>query len=229
MVTLAFFIGLLGSVHCIGMCGPILFSLPNIGKSSWQRFVNALFYQLGRVFTYGLLGLFLGLLSLGASFGAWQQYLSIITGIFLLAMGVYHLLGRQVRSIAYRQQRIIAPILAQMGYWLNKSGGHFMVGVLNGLLPCGMVYMAMAAALNTGNVLRGFLFMLFFGLGTLPLMLISSTLGGTLKSRIKFRLSTWLPFVFIVMGIWFVLRGANLGIPYLSPLMQAPSGTPICK
>jgi len=229
-MVLAFFIGILSSVHCVGMCGPIMFALPNAQGSSMHRLGNIMLYQTGRIFTYGMLGLILGLLGAGTWLNGCQQQLSIVTGIFLVGMGLYHLIGRYTSLFSTKNNLFISPILKWMGFWLRKPGGQFMVGSLNGLLPCGMVYLAAAAAVNTGSVLRSFLFMLMFGLGTLPLLLGTASIGNFLKGRMNFRFSAWLPFLLILFGIWFILRGAELGIPYLSPLSGVSNSTDLlCK
>ena len=228
-MALAFFIGLLGSVHCVGMCGPLLLALPNAEQSRWRQLVNQLLYQIGRIMTYGILGMLLGLLGAGTAIQGWQQYVSIITGCGLVIAGFYHLLQRIFLLPFQPALPWIKPVLNQLGYWMQKPGGHLMVGLLNGLLPCGMVYLALASALNTGSVVKGLWFMIFFGLGTLPLMWSAGFFGHFLKHRLKMNQATWLPALFVLMGIWFILRGASLDIPYLSPLITVGSSSdPLC-
>lgn len=228
-MILAFFIGLIGSVHCIGMCGPLMFALPNVRNSIQLQIRNQVLYHIGRIFTYGILGLIMGLIGATSLMKGWQQYLSIITGIFLIGFGTYHLLSRYLPISSNQSNMLMLPLLNKMSFWLKKPGGHFMVGTLNGLLPCGMVYLALASALNTGSATNGWLFMLMFGLGTLPLMLGASFIGHFFKNRLKIRFSGWLPFIFLVMGFWFILRGANLNIPYLSPLIYPETGNILCQ
>ncbi|QNL48699.1 sulfite exporter TauE/SafE family protein [Olivibacter sp. SDN3] len=228
-LILAFFIGLLGSIHCVGMCGPLMFSMPSPSGSSLKGLKRLLLYQFGRLLTYGLLGLVLGAIGAGSYVHGWQQYLSMFTGIFLIGMAVYHIFGRYVSFIARRQQQLFLPLLQKMSYWIQQPGGHFMVGLLNGLLPCGMVYMALATALNTSTPADGFLFMLMFGAGTLPLLLTAGFIGNFFKGFMKFNRSRWLQLLFFVLGIWFILRGADLGIPYLSPLSAPQRGDILCR
>lgn len=224
---LAFFMGLFGSLHCVAMCGPLLLALPSVGESQWSKAKNRLIYQLGRILTYGFIGFIIGFIGIGLSMKGWQQGLSISTGVLLVMIGLFHFIGTKNTSILKIQQQLLAPLIKQMGYWLHRPGGNFMTGVLNGILPCGMVYMALATALNAGSAINGARFMLLFGLGTLPLMLLTGIAGNFIKSKIPFRLSAWLPFLFLLMGTWFILRGANLNIPFLSPLIY-PSGLILC-
>lgn len=225
---LAFFMGLLGSLHCVAMCGPLVLALPEAGAKPWQRIGNRLLYQLGRILTYGAIGLFIGTLGVGLFMQGWQQALSITTGLLLLAMAGFELLGGAGARTRGIQQRLLTPLVRYMSYWMSRPGGNFMTGVLNGILPCGMVYMALATALNTGSGVQGARFMLLFGLGTLPLMLTTALLGNVIRRAIPFRLSRWLPFLFLVMGIWFILRGSALDIPFLSPVLN-PAGMLICQ
>jgi len=217
---LAFFMGLFGSIHCAVMCGPLIVALQAGQKLSWLQFVNKLLYQIGRISTYGILGLILGLLGNAASFQGWQQAFSIITGLFLLVFGFSYLFARNSSTLAKWQTKAIQPFARTMGKWLYKPGGSIVAGVLNGVLPCGMVYMALASAMNANTVFGSAQFMLLFGLGTLPLMIIFSLASNVSMKIVKVKFSTILPLLFIIMGIWFVLRGANLNIPYLSPLLH---------
>ena len=224
---LAFFMGLLGSLHCVAMCGPLLLALP-AGKGHGRIVFNRIIYQIGRILTYTALGLIIGFISIGAEYKGWQQGLSIFTGLMLVGMGLFTFFGHHSSGIIKAQQKLFAPLFKRMGYWLYKPGGNFIAGMLNGFLPCGMVYMALATALNTGNTIAGGRFMLLFGLGTLPLMLLTGIAGNYVKRILPFKLSTWLPTLFLIMGLWFILRGSNLDIPFLSPLIY-PEGMVTCN
>jgi len=226
--ALAFFMGLIGSLHCVAMCGPLLMALPSSGKAHTQMVINRSIYQIGRILTYGGLGALIGFISVGATYKGWQQGLSLLTGLVLIGMALLTFLGHRSSGLIKAQQKLFSPLFKKMGYWLYRPGGNFLAGLLNGFLPCGMVYMALATALNTGSAWNGAQFMLLFGLGTLPLMLLTGIAGNFIKRLIPFNLSTWLPFLFVGMGIWFILRGANLDIPFLSPLIY-PEGMVTCN
>ncbi|WP_353126350.1 sulfite exporter TauE/SafE family protein [Parapedobacter pyrenivorans] len=226
--TLAFFMGLFGSLHCVAMCGPLVLAFSDgQSHSPWQVVSNKLRYQFGRVMVYGLLGLAIGGIGRVFEIKAWQQGVTLITGVLLVGMGLFTLFGKRFDSFSRLQQQLVGPLTRWIGYWLYRPGGHLVVGMLNGLLPCGMVYMALAAALSADSVGGGGLFMLLFGLGTWPAMLSVSLLGSFAKFRARFNFAFWLPMLCIVMGGWFLLRGANLNIPYLSPLIY-PKGAIVC-
>ncbi len=229
-LSLAFFIGLLGSVHCIGMCGPLMLCVPLRDSSVWTRWRSLMTYQAGRLLTYSCLGLFVGLIGENQAFPEWQQGLSLATGITLILLGLYQLSGLPRRRQSRLAERLLQPVLLRMSRWLYRPGGHFMVGILNGLLPCGMVYMALAAAMNNGGSFQGAAFMFAYGLGTLPLLLLALSAGTQLKRRFpfiqRFRL---LPVLCLMLGFWFLLRGASLDIPYLSPALRATPDASYCR
>ncbi|CDS92881.1 Membrane protein [Sphingobacterium sp. PM2-P1-29] len=216
----AFFMGLFGSIHCAVMCGPLLLAIQGSQELTWKIALNKLFYQVGRILTYGIFGIVLGLVGKIASIQGWQMGLSLFTGIILLIIGLVQLFKIKNEGFIKLQMRFVQPIAKIMGRWLYRPGGSFFAGVLNGILPCGMLYMAAAAAMNTSSSLTSFYFMIMFGLGTLPLLLVFSFLGNFIRTYFKMNFSKWLPFLYILMGIWFLLRGANLDIPYLSPLLH---------
>lgn len=225
---LAFFMGLFGSLHCVAMCGPLVLALPNAGRQMWKQIANRIFYQIGRISMYGLLGLILGLIGNSIAIKGWQQGISIFTGALLISMGLFNLFSASFPDIIRLQSKFMQPVIKRMGYWLYRPGGSFMAGVLNGVLPCGMVYMALAAALNADSIWNGGLFMLYFGIGTLPMMMAVAIIGTFLKHKIGFSFNKWLPAMLFIMGVWFLLRGSNLDIPFLSPLIF-PEGAMICE
>ncbi len=225
---LAFFMGLFGSLHCVAMCGPLMLALPTPYSLGWKWWSNLLVYQVGRIMMYGVLGLLIGTIGNSVGVKGWQQGISIFTGLLLVSMGLFSFMGRNIPRVVRAQQSFTRPITRWIGYWFGRPGGHFMVGLLNGLLPCGMVYMALAAALNADSVYGGGVFMLLFGLGTLPALLAVVALGNTAKKMLRFDMAAWLPLICVVMGAWFLLRGANLDIPFLSPLIY-PEGAMMCN
>jgi len=217
---LAFFMGLFGSVHCAVMCGPLVMAIQGGQQLSWLQALNKLLYQIGRIMTYALLGALLGLLGNVASFQGWQQGFSIVTGIILVGFGLSYFLAKNSSKLIQWQTKAIQPLARVMGKWLYRPGGSFVAGALNGILPCGMVYVALASAMNADTIVGGAQFMLLFGLGTLPLMIIFSLASSFSMRIVKVKFAKILPLLFLIMGIWFILRGANLNIPYLSPLLH---------
>jgi sulfite exporter TauE/SafE len=223
---LAFFIGLLGSLHCIGMCGPLAFAVP-VQQTGWGYLLwNKLIYQLGRIISYGLLGALVGLLGKQIWQAGFQQGISIFTGVMIVLAAA----SRLLKWALFRDNPAVflKPFNRMFDYAFRHKANHLIIGMINGLLPCGFVYLALAGALNTENMSSGVKYMLYFGLGTLPLMLLASIVIGFSGQLLRAKLNRYMPYAMLFLGLWFILRGLELNIPYLSP--QAPlSQTTECR
>ncbi len=214
-----FIIGFFGSFHCVGMCGPIALALP-VGKSSnFELILSRIFYNFGRIVTYSVLGAIFGLFGKGIQIAGIQSYASIAVGLFIL---IYYLMPAKYKykfSLT-SPYKLFSGIVKKGFAKLTKTGSPqalFLFGIINGLLPCGFVYVALAGAITTGSFISGALFMALFGLGTTPIMLATSLVGKFLNINLKQRMNKLIPVFAIVLAIVFILRGLNLGIPYLSP------------
>lgn len=212
-------LGLLGSFHCIGMCGPIALALPVHQYSPLKKYLGILLYNLGRVYTYTVLGLVFGLLGQSFFLGGFQQALSITIGILLLLSIIFTYtkwFNTPHFSFIYK---FINSVKNQLGKLFNKKGLHFLflIGVLNGLLPCGLVYLGIAGAIATGNYFSGAQFMLFFGIGTIPVMYAVVFFGQFITLKFRNHIRQAMPIVVSIMAVLLIVRGLNLGIPYLSP------------
>ncbi|MCG1035883.1 sulfite exporter TauE/SafE family protein [Polaribacter sargassicola] len=218
MFLSAVIFGLLGSFHCVGMCGPIAFMLPIDRKNRTKGFFQILSYHLGRLLTYSLIGLLFGLLGKGFYFFGFQQQLSIIVGFTMILVIVYPKLFSKVNG-SKNLSKIIFKVKNALGKELKnrKNNTFFTIGFLNGFLPCGLVYMAVFGAITTTNALSGSLYMFLFGLGTIPLMTSVVYLGNFSKGMIRQKVQKAIPVVVVFIGVLFVLRGLGLGIPYISP------------
>lgn len=223
-LPIAFLMGLVGSLHCAVMCGPLVLSLPLAQKSSWYTFAQILLYQFGRTLTYTLLGLLIGYLGSSFKFFATQETLSIFIGIALILFTVLQLSRRYVSYFGKVYAHMLNPISKLMGKVFNLPFWGFLAGMLNGLIPCGMVYLALATALNLANYHEGATFMLLFGLGTSPMMIFISLGGIHLKKYFRFNTRKLIPFFMLLMGALFILRSANLGIPFISPTLYNAYG-----
>ncbi len=219
LLVSAWILGLLGSFHCVGMCGPIALSLPIQHLKGWSKGAGIVLYNSGRALTYSVFGFMLGWLGSGFSFFGWQQTFSIVIGCIFLIAFIPAIFQKRIfknSSITKYWNQFIIAGLAKL-FHRKDSGTLLLIGMLNGLLPCGMVYMAAAGATVTGHAWTGAAFMAAFGLGTMPAMATMNYAGNliSLKFRQKIRLAT--PYIIGLMGLIFVLRGMNLDIPYVSP------------
>lgn len=218
----AFVVGLLGSLHCIGMCGPIALALPAGTQSRARLLSGRLLYNTGRIITYTLMGAVCGLIGKALSLAGWQQGLSIAAGIAIL---VAVLLPSTVTRHFLPSSVATTFVGRVSNYWkrLFAQGSLpslLAIGLLNGLLPCGFLYMALGAASVTGSPQGAALYMALFGLGTVPAVLATSLFGPLLGLGLRQRLTRWLPVGAAALGLLLVLRGLSLGIPYVSPQMN---------
>lgn len=223
--SLAFFTGLLGSLHCVAMCGPLVMSIPFAGNV-WFSLLQKFIYQFGRILTYAIIGFAAG--SVGSLFNilGLQQALSFVSGVLLLATAAYHFSGRRGASNK-TYLKLIGPLMAFMGRWMSKPYGGFVAGSLHGLIPCGMVYMAVAGSLNTGSAYAGSEFMLYFGLGTTPLLMLTSIIPVVFRRFRAPRLM--IPALFLLAGVLLVGRSLNMQIPYISSPVISNNEAPICN
>lgn len=219
MFLSAILFGLLGSFHCIGMCGPIAFMLPIDRQHHMKAFFQILSYHAGRLFTYSLIGLLFGFLGRGFYFFGFQQQLSIIVGALMITVILFPKLLQKL-SLSKKVSTIILKIKNSLGKELKKKGNDtfFTIGFLNGFLPCGLVYMAIFGAIATTNAFSGSLYMFLFGLGTIPLMTAFVYLGNFTKGNFRKNIQKVIPVMVVFIGVLFIIRGLGLGIPYISPI-----------
>jgi sulfite exporter TauE/SafE len=212
-------LGFIGSLHCIGMCGPIALVLPRGEGSPFQIITGRVLYNLGRTITYTVLGLGFGLLGQVISVAGYQQVLGIVIGTALILSVMLpasvrgRLLGLAgIGLLVNRIKTLLTKLLSR-----GSNPSLLLIGLCNGFLPCGLVYAALAASLMASGALEGALFMALFGAGTIPVMLALSFAGGILSTALRQKLTRLIPITVVLLGLLFILRGLSLGIPYLSP------------
>ncbi len=211
----AFTLGLIGSTHCLGMCGPIALAIPMSTSQRLLMTFQALKYNLGRVLTYALLGAVFGLLGMGVELAGFQKSFSIVIGIMLLIAAFFTLDWESRLTNNSPLKTFFHFIKKQIGKLIRNDSkqSHLLIGIFNGFLPCGMVYLAIAGAVTTGSILNGMLFMTLFGLGTLPLMLGIMLLGNVIKPSFKNILRKIAPFIMISFALLLIARGLNVNLP----------------
>jgi sulfite exporter TauE/SafE len=219
MLVSALILGLLGSLHCVGMCGPIAFMLPVDRSNSFKKVSQIGIYHFGRLLAYSIIGLVFGLVGKSLYIFGIQQQLSIIIGILMIVIVIlpHKTIGKY--NLSKPLYKVISKVKSGLGKALKKKTADtfLTIGFLNGFLPCGLVYMAVFGAIATGSLVEGSLYMVLFGLGTIPLMTSAIYLGKFLNSTLKQRIQKAIPVFIVIIGALFILRGLGLGIPYLSP------------
>lgn len=206
-------LGFLGSFHCVGMCGPIALALPVHNKPPLLRNVLILLYNLGRISAYAAFGLLAGSVGQGFAMAGLQQKLSVVIGVLLLAAVFFPFKNKLSGHSFFLWLRTAMGRLFSRG----TRPSLFIIGFLNGFLPCGLVYVGIAGAAATGTIAKGVLFMSAFGLGTVPMMFALPLIGNRISLSFRNRIRKATPVLVAGMALLLILRGANLGIPYLSP------------
>ncbi|MCS6771245.1 MAG: sulfite exporter TauE/SafE family protein [Kiritimatiellae bacterium] len=227
----ALVLGVAGSLHCAGMCGPLALALPRADGLSRRKLVfGRLLYNVGRAMTYAALGAVFGGIGHSLNLAGLQRAVSILCGVLLLLYASGALLPAVPRGLSVWITRAMTPLQQIMVSRLRSGslGNLFVIGMINGLLPCGLVYIALAGAVATGTSWHGALFMFLFGLGTAPLIFALGLAGPSLHARLRGRFRAVLPATIALLGVWFVLRGSNLGIPLLSPGQAPNHSSPSC-
>ncbi len=211
----AFTLGLFGSLHCVGMCGPIALALPYQDNSKLGTISNMLLYNGARSISYGMIGIVPGVLGLGVFISGYQTSLSIMLGLMFLFVALFSInLDREILRLPGYQQ-FNQWLRSQFQRQLNKRGKmtFLSIGILNGFLPCGMVYLALAASVTQTSVIGAMVYMFLFGLGTLPLMLLVSLSGNLISIRLRKQLYRLTPMLTFVFGVFFLLRGLQVELP----------------
>ncbi|MBB1284988.1 sulfite exporter TauE/SafE family protein [Flavisolibacter sp. BT320] len=221
IISAGFIMGAVGSLHCIGMCGPLAMALPLGNRSAGGRLTGGVLYNIGRVLTYTWLGLVMGL---AGGFLITPKIQSTVSLAFGTAILLYLCLPATVKrslSKSSKAQGFFMTLRTQLGKLLSTptNSSLFGIGMLNGLLPCGMIYIALTSSFLTGSSVNGGLFMTAFGLGTVPAMLSAVFFGSFVSQQVRMRLRKTIPVFMACMAALLVLRGLNLGIPYISPAL----------
>lgn len=214
-----FTIGLAGSIHCVGMCGPI--ALGVVSRTGERS--HYLLYLLGKTLSYALMGLILGAVGNQFALAGFQQVLTIVSGLFIVLIffvSKYSEIQIPFFTAALGKLRLV--LYSLLGN-TNKAWFSFELGVINGWLPCGLVYMALMTALATGDLSLSSLHMAAFGIGTMPLMLFLMLTGRSIPPSTRNLINRWLPWLILLTGLLMILRGLSLGIPYLSPSLDGKS------
>ncbi len=201
------------------MCGPIALMLPVNRKNYVIKTVQILTYNLGRIFAYCSLGLLFGLLGRGVFLAGFQQQLSILMGILMI---IFALVPEKIfaqYTFSKPIYKIISKVKFALGNQFKKksSASIFFIGLFNGYLPCGMVYVALFGAIAMPSLLQSVLYMMFFGLGTVALMSLVIYFSSTISLNFRNKIQKIIPIIIIIMGMLFIIRGLGLNIPYISP------------
>lgn len=221
IITIALGLGFTTGFHCIGMCGPIALTIGFKIKNKFYYYFENLIYQLGRVVTYSFLGSIVGLIGQSLNLIGIQNQISIIGGLLIILNVVLPKISNlfinmfKFKIIYY----LFFYLKVQLSKIINKKSisSKFLIGILNGFLPCGAVYIALTSSLTFGNFIDSIIFMMYFGIGTIPAMFLIVIFGNIISIKFHNILFKCYPYIIILLGIILILRGMSLSIPYISP------------
>lgn len=231
-LPLIFVGGLLGSSHCLGMCGPLALTVGMGQPGLASNLRRQLVFSAGRIFTYAFLG------AVAGYFGWWlarqpttlvnaQAALAIVAGLFLVVLGLVST-GLLPRLPVFSLIPHVCGASGWLKTFLTAPGwsGALLAGVFTGFLPCGLVYAFLALAATTANMFDGLLTMTFFGLGTVPLMVAAGCGGSLLSHTMRSRVLQVAAWCVVLTGAITLARGG--GFLRLSA-DAAPAGCPFCN
>ena len=223
MLYSAFLLGLFGSVHCVGMCGPLVLAFGQTTKSMGFKLTQ----QFGRILGYGILGALIGLIGSTVAIFEVGQWVSLSMGIVILAFTLFSFFKKSAANIFTGK---LVTKLQSFALKNTQSLGarFFLLGIINSLLPCGLLFVALGVAATQGTLQGAVLYMLVFGFGTLPSLLGVLFFGHQLGAKFKSLQSKMIPVLSLVVGLMMVVRGLGLGIPYLSPKINHETKTAEC-
>jgi sulfite exporter TauE/SafE len=218
----AFLLGFLGSMHCVGMCGPIVLAIPINNKNKISPYISNILYNFGRVITYSFLGLIFGFIGQSLSIIVLQSHISITFGSLIL---IYLLIPSKIKSkMKFGGGAVlnIGKIKQKISQNLLKTSyiSSIFIGLLNGFLPCGLVYAALAGAVATASLKDAVIYMALFGTGTIPAMAFLYHFKSKISLKIRQKINKFIPFGIALVAILMILRGLNLGIPLVSPKIE---------
>jgi len=221
----ALLIGVAGSLHCVGMCGPLMLSNVFIHENLKESIIRWNFYHLGRILIYAMWGVLFGTIGISIKWFGMQQNISVALGLGILST---MLLIRIFPTVEIKLQKLIPFTMLSKKFYPKKNGSTiksaFVGGLLNGILPCGLVYVALAGAIAMQNPIKGSIFMVMFGIGTLPMLILVLIIGSKLQLSVRKYFIKWYPIIIGLIGIMLIVRGLNLG-SLLSPALIKNSRT----
>ena len=219
MLYSALIFGLISSLHCIGMCGPIAMMLPVDRNNPAKKVIQIMIYHLGRLTAYASLGLVFGILGKGFYMAGIQQNISIIVGVLMITIAIVPERLFMKYNFSKPVYKIISKVKSSLGSQFKRKSPDalFTIGLLNGFLPCGMVYAALFGAIAMQDVTLGVSYMLLYGLGTIPMMSAVVFISNIVSVPLRSKLQKIIPVVAVFIGILFIIRGLGLDIAYLSP------------
>ncbi len=220
--------GMLGSAHCLGMCGPFALAIGSAAPAWQVNLRRQLIYSGGRIFTYAVLGVAAAFVGMKAtrSLAGWgnaSAVLAILAGLLLIVQGLWSAGILPKRGVGAGG----CPGASQFRALLGGKGSLdvFLAGLFTGLLPCGLLYGMLALAASTSDLAQGLITMVAFGTGTVPAMVMAGVGGSLLGMATRRRINTIAAWCLVLTGMISIARGAT----NLSFTGEPAAACPFCK
>ncbi|MBD3637338.1 MAG: sulfite exporter TauE/SafE family protein [Crocinitomicaceae bacterium] len=218
MLWSALILGLLGSWHCVAMCGPIAVMVPGSkGKNKW---IAMGLYHLGKITSYVLIGAFFGLFTAFITSFKIQAVITISAGILFGIIAFAPAILNYIEKKGFKFFNSVIHFKNKLANSLNKNSAEYglYIGFFNGFIPCGMVYMAAIAAMVQPSLIESSLYMVLFGLGTVPLLTLAMYTSGFLKRKLLMRSVSIRTAALVFISIFMIWKG----ISHLNTQIEQP-------
>ena len=221
-IITGFVLGLITSLHCVGMCGPLALAVPRTDGSKFKMLIEGFLFNFGRIITYSVMGFILGGIGLAVNLAGYQELISIILGSIIISVILFSLVFKRKLFLINSSGTIYNKLQSLFSKFFNKqtNSALLILGILNGLLPCGAVYIALTQSIMAGGMAESSIFMASFGFGTMPFLLTIFISRNIIPLSFRKKLNKLIPVAAILIGVLLIMRGMSLGIPYISPVLQ---------
>ena len=222
LISIALILGLSSSLHCVGMCGPIAMILPIQQAPPTEKILKTLVFHSGRILVYASMGAIFGILGKSFQLMGLLQTVSIVFGALIIAGVIFPRIFAKFQFFSRLHLKINGFVHGTFGQLIKRKStiSLFLLGMVNGLLPCGAVYFALLGSLVYGGLWEGALFMAVFGLGTLPAMATITYFASSISISLREKFRKASPVILVLFGSLFIVRGMNLDIPLISPKVE---------
>jgi uncharacterized protein len=228
MYWTAIVLGFAGSLHCLGMCSPLAMAVTNLSPNV---ILSRLLYNAGRIFTYGLFGAVVASIGLAYPLTRFQNLLSVVLGIALLVIAFAGISAVKVPFVTRLLGHVSVVVKRMFSKYLHRKShiSTFLLGSLNGVLPCGLSFLALTYCLTLAGPINGFIFMIAFGIGTLPVMLGLTSVFYWLIARLKFDAGRMTTGMLILSGLLLIARVYVVHVAHAPSLQEGVADIVLCR
>lgn len=208
----ALIMGVAGSLHCAGMCSPLAMAITSTNKTA---LTNRILYNLGRILTYGILGAAVAGVGFVLPISGFQNILSLVLGTGLILVAVIGYKGTRIPFVTNGLSQFSSGLKKIFsGIIRHKTPAAFLLlGAINGLLPCGLTFLALSVCLTLAAPIDGFMYMLLFGAGTLPVMLGLVSAAGFVTRKLRWNIQTITTGMMVISGVLLIVRVFLIHLP----------------